>query len=94
MFKSIIDESNKILLDSDSDIRFELVMWETDTFPSIGKDAQSIINEQIGDDYDIFVGLMWTRFGTPTPRAGSGTEEEFNLALEKLKTNPDSTSAK
>ena len=66
-------------------------MWETDTFPSIGKDAQSIINEQIGDDYDIFVGLMWTRFGTQTPRADSGTEEEFNLALEKLKKNPDGT---
>ena len=86
IFKAVIDESNRIL--SDSDIRFELVMWETDTYPSIGKDAQSIINEQIGDNYDIFIGLMWTRFGTPTPRAGSGTEEEFNLALEKLERNP------
>jgi hypothetical protein len=56
IFKDIIGESNRILSDSDSDIRFELVMWETDTFPSIGKDAQSIINEQIGDNYDIFVG--------------------------------------
>ena len=91
IFKEIIDEANKLLSDSDSDIRLELVMWETDTYPSIGKDAQSIINEQIGDDYDIFVGLMWTRFGTPTPRAGSGTEEEFNLALEKLINNPTNT---
>ena len=90
-FKNIIDESNNILSDSDSDIRLELIMWETDTYPSIGKDAQSIINEQIGDNYDIFVGLMWTRFGTPTPRAGSGTEEEFNLALEKLTRNPANT---
>ena len=80
-----------MLSDSDLDIRLELVMWETDTYPSIGKDVQSTINEQIGDDYDIFVGLMWTRFGTPTPRAGSGTEEEFNLALEKLTNNPANT---
>jgi hypothetical protein len=91
IYKEIIDESNQILSDSDSDIRFELLMWETDTYPTIGKDAQSIINEQIGDDYDIFVGLMWTRFGTPTPRAGSGTEEEFNLAFEKLTKNPANT---
>jgi hypothetical protein len=34
---------------------------------------------------------MWIRFGTPTPRAGSGTEEEFNLALEKLIQNPANT---
>lgn len=91
IYKTIIDESNDILSDSNSDIRLELVTWENDTYPSLGKDAQSIINEQIGDDYDIFVGLMWTRFGTPTPRAGSGTEEEFNLALDKLTSNPSNT---
>jgi hypothetical protein len=28
---------------------------------------------------------MWARFGTPTPRAGSGTEEEFNRALERMR---------
>lgn len=26
---------------------------------------------------------MWKKFGTPTSRAGSGTEEEFNIAYEK-----------
>jgi hypothetical protein len=29
---------------------------------------------------DVFVGIFWLRFGTPTPRAGSGTEEEFWIA--------------
>ncbi len=90
LFGEIIANANKVLAQSDSDIRLELVKWETDTAPSLGKDAQSVVNEQIGDNYDIFVGLMWTRFGTSTPRAGSGTEEEFNLAYKKLKTNPDS----
>ena len=28
---------------------------------------------------------MKSRFGTPTPVAGSGTEEEFNNAFEKWK---------
>ena len=68
---------------SDSDVRLELLSWETHSYPHLGSDPQNIINEQIGNDYEIFIGLMWTRFGTPTPRAGSGTEEEFNRALAK-----------
>lgn len=91
IFKDILDEANQILSNNNSDVRFELVMWETDTYPSLGKDAQTIINSQIDDNYDIFVGLMWTRFGTQTPRAGSGTEEEFNLAFKELENDPSNT---
>lgn len=90
-FRNTIDSLNQILLNTNSDVRLELVMWETDTYPSMGNDAQSFVNEQIGDDYDIFVGLMWTRFGTPTPRAGSGTEEEFNQAFKRLTSNSTQT---
>ena|SRR3989337_1199459 len=32
---------------------------ETHTYPGIGEDAQDVINKQIDDDYDIFIGLMW-----------------------------------
>lgn len=52
-------------------------MFETDIMPGFGSDPQAVINEQINDDFDIFVGLLKGKFGTPTPRAGSGTEEEF-----------------
>jgi hypothetical protein len=38
-----------------------------------------VINQQVGN-YDIFVGILWKRFGTPTGKAESGTEEEFNIA--------------
>lgn len=31
--------------------------------------------------------MMWSRFGTPTGRAGSGTEEEFDRALERHRTS-------
>jgi hypothetical protein len=44
-----------------------------------------VIDEQIGDDYDIFIGILWTRFGTSTPRHDSGTYEEFNRAYERHK---------
>ncbi len=58
----------------------EIVGWETNVIPDMGERPQSIINKQIGS-YDIFVGIMWKRFGTPTGEAESGTEEEFNLAF-------------
>ena len=61
-------------------LRIELVKWETHVTPGIGTDVQQVINSQIGDDYDIFIGIMWTRFGTKTGRFGSGTEEEFERA--------------
>ena len=64
-------------------LRLELVKWETHGFPGIGEDAQDVLNRQLGDDYDVFLGMMWTKFGTPTGRAGSGTEEEFNRALAR-----------
>lgn len=69
-------------------IRLNLVRWETHSYPDIGADAQAVINEQI-DDYDIFIGIMWKRFGTPTGRAGSGTAEEFENAYKKFLKNPD-----
>lgn len=66
-------------------IRLDVVRWETDTCPGFGEDPQAVVNEQIDDKYDIFVGILWKRFGTPTGRAGSGTEEEFNRAYERFK---------
>lgn len=57
----------------------QAVDWKTDAWPAIGQDAQDVINQQIGP-YDIFVGIMWKRFGTQTHRAGSGTKEEFERA--------------
>jgi len=56
----------------------ELIEWETHVAGDMGR-PQEVINSQIGD-YDIFVGIMWKRFGTPTGIAESGTEEEFNSA--------------
>ncbi len=83
----IVDELNKTL-GSSHNVMIELVKFETDTYPSIGNDPQDVINKQIGEDYDIFVGIFWKKFGTPTPRAGSGTEEEFNNAYNKYKNEP------
>jgi hypothetical protein len=43
----------------------EPVRWETHAFPAMGPDAQSIINAQIGDDFEIFIGLLGTKLARP-----------------------------
>lgn len=71
-------------------VTFELVRWETHTYPAFGSDPQAVINNQISDEYDIFIGILWSRFGTPTPRAPSGTAEEFERAVTRIKNgSPD-----
>ena len=80
--EAVIDEINRTF--SDSHISLRLIRWENDTHPALGDDSQSVINKQLRpDEADFFIGIFWSRFGTPTPRAESGTEEEFNLALNK-----------
>jgi hypothetical protein len=71
------------------EIRLDLVRWETHCFPGINTDVQANVNDQISDNYDIFIGIMWKKFGTPTPRAGSGTAEEFERAYQRYKQDPD-----
>jgi len=67
--------------------RLDLLLWEEDSYPDVGADAQDVINRQIGD-YELFIGLMSTKFGSPTGRASSGTEEEFERTYQKLLENP------
>jgi hypothetical protein len=97
----VLDERNKleeiireinVTWSRDLGVRLDLIRWETHAYPGIGQDAQDVINQQIPDNYDIFIGLMWCRFGTPTGRAGSGTVEEFNRA--KSRYDQDASSVK
>jgi CAP12/Pycsar effector protein, TIR domain/Domain of unknown function (DUF4062) len=82
--KRVVDELNTTVA-PDKDIVLELVRWETHCQPGMGR-PQGLINNQIGK-YDIFVGVMWKRFGTPTGEAESGTEEEFRLAYKSWSGN-------
>src|SRR5207244_1040738 len=42
----------------------EVVRWQTHARPDVGR-AQQIIFDQVGR-VDIFIGIMWQRFGTPS----------------------------
>lgn len=61
-------KTNKVLLP---------VGWETHSSPEMGPGPQEILNEQILKMSDLLVGVFWTRLGTPTESAASGTVEEI-----------------
>lgn len=58
----------------------ELVGWE-DTLPGYSR-PQAIINKDV-DACNLFIGMLWQTWGTPTGQHDSGFEEEFILALER-----------
>ena len=61
----VINELNRALdsLAPRAGLRLELARWETDAYPEMGR-PQAVINRQIAP-YDIFIGILWKRFGTP-----------------------------
>ena len=82
----VIEEINRTIAPGKG-VRLEVVRSEGNAFPSYNLEGgQAVLNEQIGkmEEYALFVGIMWNRVGTPTPRADSGTIEEFELAVEAL----------
>ena len=80
----LIEEWN-ILWSEDLGVYLKLIKWETHAYPAAGADAQDVINTQIDEEYDVFVGIMWKRFGTGSNRAKSGTVEEFSRAFTRFK---------
>lgn len=53
------------------------VTWELGASPAMGGRAQEIINNQLLRRADLLIGIFWTRAGTPTGAATSGTIEEI-----------------
>lgn len=73
----------------------EVVDWRTHVFSGMGRPQGQILEQLPVSTWDIFVGILWKRFGTPSGAPGdgarkefdSGTEEEFVLAYESWKAN-------
>jgi uncharacterized protein YjbI with pentapeptide repeats len=81
--EEVVAELNRTIAKTQG-MSLRVFRWEEDIYPGYGEDAQAVINAQVGDmsQYDLFVGAMWNRMGTPTPRADSGTLEEFEAAIQ------------
>lgn len=63
----------------------EPVLWETHAIPTIGERPQALINKQLVQQCDLLVGTFWTRLGTDTGVAASGTVEEIEEFLKAKK---------
>lgn len=61
------------------------VLWERDATPEMGDRPQALINRQLVDAADMLVGTFWTRLGTPTGEAQSGTVEEIERCIAAQK---------
>ncbi|WP_146164551.1 hypothetical protein [Nitrosospira sp. Nsp2] len=59
--------------------------WETHSAPKYGERPQEIINQQVVDRCDLLVGIFWTRVGSPTGMADSGTIEELERVASEGK---------
>lgn len=55
--------------------------WETHSAPTMGDRPQAIINKQVLANCDLLVAVFWTRIGSPTGVAVSGTVEEIREHL-------------
>ena len=83
--RRLLDEVVAGINDTDGitrSLRLELFRWENDVVPRIGPPPQDVVDDQ-SPRCDIYLGIMASRFGTPTGEHGSGTEKEFRDALEK-----------
>ncbi len=79
-----VEELNKGIA-SHLGFRVELKGWE-DTLPGSGR-PQAIINQEL-DRCELFIGIMWKKWGTPPATQGpysSGFEEEFERSSIRLK---------
>ena len=72
-------------------LTLEVVDWR-DVVPDVGRPQQVIFNQLDPSSWDIFVGVLWHRFGTPPgakDKSGkdylSGTEEEFKTVYQLWK---------
>lgn len=64
--------------------QFDIVEIERDVRSDIGSglEAQEVIDSKVNGNYDVFIGILWKKFGTPTKKYESGTEQEFENALK------------
>lgn len=76
LVRKIIQEWND-LHSRDRAIALMPIGWDSHSRPEMGTRPQEIINNQVLRDSDLLVAIFWTRIGSPTGEAISGTVEEI-----------------
>ena len=76
LIRSVIHEWNAVHSEKE-DIVILPIGWESHSSPSMADRPQAIINKQVLADSDLLIAVFWTRLGSPTGKAPSGTVEEI-----------------
>ena len=88
---TLIDELNRSgQLADHLGLTLEALDWRTQVAPLMGRPETVVLDQLPVESWDVFVGILWLRFGTApgatdpqTGQAfGSGTQEEFALAYD------------
>jgi hypothetical protein len=58
------------------------VMWEHASVPTLGGHPQQILNRSMVPKSDLLLAIFWSKLGTPTPMAASGTVDEIREFIE------------
>lgn len=88
----VVNELNRGIANS-LGVTLQLIQWESHVAPLMGRPEQVVLDQVFFNDWDVFVGIVWLRFGTPTGEVStltendfqSGTEEEFVIAYDLWK---------
>ena len=81
IIKKVVESFNR-MFGSLNNISINTKHWSKDSYPQSGDKAQELLNKQFVSDCDAAVVVFWTRFGTPTDKYQSGTEEEIEEMLK------------
>ena len=84
--EKLIKEDLQTNLGRPNNLYLEPLRWETRVTPGLGDIQERVFNE-IGP-YDIFIGIFWKRFGTPSGEHQSGSEAEFRDAYAQWEEDP------
>ncbi len=84
--RDVCDSISKVYGKS-RNIQVKPIDWKKEIIPEItGEGAQSVIDSQLEDyDYDIYIGILWSRFGDKMENGHTPTEWEYDWAFNRMR---------
>ena len=81
IIEEVISQFNEQFSDT-TNVMVRSKHWSKSSFSESGGKPQALLNKQFVNGCDAAIAVFWTRFGTPTDKYGSGSEEEIEIMLE------------
>jgi len=81
VIRDVLQEWN-VVHSEDKRVVLMPIGWDTHAQPAMGERPQALINKQVLEGCDLLIAVFWTRLGSPTGVAASGTVEEIEEHLK------------